>query len=99
MEVLASRDITYGLEWITQLREILETTPFHCKILLTPQPRVGLLRIEYMGHSEQEVRDCDLKLTAKIITSLEARGRGSPVIFPLEVVSPWFSGSEGREPA
>jgi len=82
---------------MTQIREIVETTPFHCKVLVHPQHRVGLLRIEYDGHSEEEVMECDLKLTAKIITYFEAKGNREMVLFPLEFGPRWFLGLTGRE--
>ena len=85
MSVFAFRDMSFGPEGLSQLREIVETTPFHCKVHVHPQHRVGLIRIEYDGHSEQEVKDCDLKLTAKIITAFEAKGTRTLVLFPLEL--------------
>jgi len=86
MEVFAYRDMANVFEWMPQIREIVESTPFRCRVLLYPQHRVGLLRIEYDGHSEQEVMECDLKLTAKMISLFESKGSGKQTIFPLEFV-------------
>lgn len=85
MNVFAFRDMSFGPEGLTQLREIVESTPFHCKVEVCPQHRVGLIRIEYDGHSEEEVKECDLKLTAKIITTFEAKGTRNMMLFPLEI--------------
>jgi len=88
MEVFASRDLSFGPEELAQLREIVESTPFHCKVLVYPQYRVGLIRIEYDGNSEEEIKECDLKLTSKIITTfeaIEAKGSRHLVLFPLEL--------------
>jgi len=84
MNVLASRDVSYDSEGITSIMDIVESTPFHCKVLVHPQQRVGLIRIEYEGHSEQEIRECDLKLTAKMINIFEAKGGRNLILFPLE---------------
>jgi hypothetical protein len=45
---------------------------------------VGLIRIEYRSHSEEEARACDLKIVAKMITFFEAKGYKKITFFPLE---------------
>ncbi len=92
MDVLACRDISNAFEAIIQIREIVESTPFRCKVLVYPEHRVGLIRIEYDGHNEEDIRECDLKLTAKIITFFEAKGSRNMVLFPLEFGPRWFLG-------
>ncbi len=85
MSVLAFRDLSFATEALSQLRNIVESTTFRCRVLVQTHLRVGLIRIEYDGHSEEEVRECDLKLTAKVITAFEARGAKSLTLFPLEI--------------
>jgi len=84
MGIFACRDVSNAFEWMTPIREIVESTPFHCKVLLHPERIVGLMRIEYEGHNEQEVSECDLKLTSKIISFFETKGTNKLVLLPLE---------------
>ncbi len=98
-EIIACRDISNASEWTTQLRELIESTPFHCKVSFSPQYRVGLIRVEYEGHSEQDIKDCDLKLTAKIISFLETKEKADLVFLPLEFGPRWFLGLTKEEQA
>lgn len=82
----AYRDITYLEEAMSELRQILESTPFHCKVLVYPQRSVGLIRIEYEGSSEEEVRRSDHRLTANMIVHSEAKGSGDLFLLPLELL-------------
>ncbi len=66
------------------LQRNIESTPFRCEILLCPERMAGLIRIEYEGHNEQEVTECDLKLISRIISFFETKGTGSLVLLPLE---------------
>ena len=91
MEVLACRDIS-NTGSTMDIREIVEYTPFRCRVLFYANPEIGLIRIEYDGHSEDEIKECDLKLTAKIITYYEAKGSRNAVFFPLEFGPRWFLG-------
>ena len=84
MNVFAQRDVTYDVEAEIELRELVESTPFGCRIIVCPEARVGLIRIEYRSHSEEEARACDLKIVAKMITFFEAKGYRKITFFPLE---------------
>lgn len=89
MEVFACRDVS-NFDYMLQLREIIESTSFHCKVSAHPFHKVGILRIEYRSHDEKEICDCDLKLSAEIISFLETKGNENPVLLPLEFGVRWF---------
>ena len=82
----AYRDMRYEDEILSNLRQILESTSFHCKVLVYPQRSLGLLRVEYEGDSEKEVQECDKKLTAKMIICSEAKGSRGLFLLPLELL-------------
>jgi len=84
--VVARRDISNGFELATELRHLVDSTPFHCKVSFFSDRRVGLLCVEYHGHNEREVIDCDLKLTAGIICFLESSRKGDVQLLPLELI-------------
>jgi len=84
MNVFAQRDVTFDAEAEIELQELVNSTPFGCRIIVCPEARVGLIRIEYRSRSEEEVRACDLKIVAKMITFFEAKGSRKITFFPLE---------------
>ena len=51
-----------------------------CEILLSIQ--AGRLRIEFVSHNESEVKECDLKLTSKIISFRETNNIDNIVLYP-----------------
>ena len=92
MEFIAGRDISCAPESMFSIREIVESTPFYCKVKVHTEPRVGLVRVEYMSDKEESIKECDLKLSAKIIAFLEERGRDNHMLLPLEFGPRWFLG-------
>ncbi|MCJ7635470.1 hypothetical protein MUP77_24160 [Candidatus Bathyarchaeota archaeon] len=87
MNVFAQREVSYDVEAEIELKELVESTPFGCRIIVCPEARVGLIRIEYRSHSEKEARACDLKIIAKMINFFEAKGSRKITFFPLEIMS------------
>ena len=56
------------------------------QVLVYPQRSVGLLRFEYEGDGEEEVRECDKKLAANMIVCSEAKARRGLVLLLLELL-------------
>ncbi len=85
MSIFAFREMSCAPAGFTILRGIVKSTGFHCKVQVYPGfGGDGLDRIEYESHSLEEAKECDLKLTAKMITTFEAEGMHLR-LFPLEI--------------
>ncbi len=80
--VFASREIAGAPDWISELKKTIESIQdvFKCDTFISIQD--GRLRIDYLSHSESEVKECDLKLTSRIISFRETHDAYDLFLYP-----------------